>query len=336
MRCVLVLFAFCFLAPHSALTQIATYDLQLINKRFQGSQMLVDLEVRSNQAFILGGPGKDKSVISIDFEPRGTGPGEIVPDSASNSITGYDMVLQDDTSNNFLVVITQRQGSYELNDTFEIIGTLYFTIGAGSNDQETVSMLFDTVSTTVTNDKNKVQNQGEFTGFSNAPLPVTITNIHLENHQNELVLKWITRSESNNLGFEFQMSRDGEYFTTSQWIGGKGNSASESRYEVAFKQEDYQYARLKQLDMDGNEHYSRVLRIADYVSSTPTKISRNQNQLILSAGNKSELSWRMFSMNGQLVNNGKDRRIDLSTLHKGVYILKLSNSPKSAYRFAIQ
>ncbi len=99
------------------------------------------------------------------------------------------------------------------------------------------------------------------------PLPVELTGFSAERRDNTVELQWETSTELNNYGFAVQRRPESG---DAQWqnlvfIPGAGSSYSTRSYsysdETASADSTWLY-RLRQIDRDGSEEFSRVLRIA--------------------------------------------------------------------------
>ena len=92
-------------------------------------------------------------------------------------------------------------------------------------------------------------------------LPVTFAafNVELKN-KNNAVLTWSTATETNNAGFDIEMSTDARNFTKIGFVEGKGDSKNLKQYDYTISDlagGNY-YFRLKQLDYDGEFDYSTI------------------------------------------------------------------------------
>lgn len=94
-------------------------------------------------------------------------------------------------------------------------------------------------------------------------LPVELTSFESHCSEDELELTWQTISEYNNDHFEVQHAADGVTFETLALVSGAGHSIEEINYSFfvrdALKLEGY--FRLKQVDFDGVNTYSKVIRV---------------------------------------------------------------------------
>jgi hypothetical protein len=96
-------------------------------------------------------------------------------------------------------------------------------------------------------------------GDVNNPLPVTITSFTAVAQGADAVLNWATASETNNQGFEVQVSTDGTTFTKLGFLAANTpNSTTPHSYQyrdVTAGKQGIRYYRLRQLDLDGTQSF---------------------------------------------------------------------------------
>lgn len=94
-------------------------------------------------------------------------------------------------------------------------------------------------------------------------LPVELTSFEAETHNDIVILNWETATEINNDYFEVHKSTDGINWDFIGFVLGSGNSTESVRYE--FYDTDgcnaSCYYRLKQVDYDGTEDFSKVVHV---------------------------------------------------------------------------
>lgn len=93
------------------------------------------------------------------------------------------------------------------------------------------------------------------------PLPVELLDFYFDCNETQIILNWITASESNNKGFFIEKSIDAKNFTQVAFVDGAGNSNSITEYsfvDTDFSQKE-KYYRLKQIDFDGNTTISNFI-----------------------------------------------------------------------------
>ena len=79
----------------------------------------------------------------------------------------------------------------------------------------------------------------------------------------EIRLNWMTKSETDNLGFEVQRSKDGERFERIGFVRGRGTVNEPQTYTFVDQVQSagLYYYRLKQIDLSGTFSYSEVLEV---------------------------------------------------------------------------
>jgi hypothetical protein len=96
-------------------------------------------------------------------------------------------------------------------------------------------------------------------GDANNPLPVTITSFTAVAQGTDAVLNWATATETNNQGFEVQVSVDGTNFSKLGFLASNApNSATPHSYQyrdLTAGKQGVRYYRLRQLDLDGTESF---------------------------------------------------------------------------------
>jgi hypothetical protein len=102
-----------------------------------------------------------------------------------------------------------------------------------------------------------------FSDGSSQPLPVEYLNFTVTKENDDADLQWTTANEQNNKGFEIQRSSAQSGWEPIGFVPGVGNSQTSVTYNFT----DYNlqpgtyFYRLRQIDLDGNSHISKVLQI---------------------------------------------------------------------------
>ncbi|MER2996173.1 T9SS type A sorting domain-containing protein [Pontibacter populi] len=123
-----------------------------------------------------------------------------------------------------------------------------FTISLATN-AETIVTGFNTVTC------------GEDSPIS--PLPVELLSFKGKATQSGIELQWETASESNNDRFEVERSLDGKTFDKIGSVDGAGTTSTKQKYNYT----DYVnragifYYRLRQVDFDGTDDYSKTIAV---------------------------------------------------------------------------
>lgn len=97
-------------------------------------------------------------------------------------------------------------------------------------------------------------------------LPVELKDFKAWGHPGGVSLRWATATEVNNLGFAVERSPDGRDWQEAGWVPGRGNSQALHHYSFedagpfSFLPATLYY-RLKQVDLQGQVHYSPMQAI---------------------------------------------------------------------------
>lgn len=121
-------------------------------------------------------------------------------------------------------------------------------------------------------------------------LPVDFSFFKAENQNDMAMLTWGTAMEVENEGFYLEKSSDGIFFQEFAFIVGEGNSTEEVEYEALDRDpfNGMNYYRLKQVDYNGSERFSKVVKldlrngegvIVNYISDSEEISIRSQKTL---------------------------------------------------------
>jgi len=94
-------------------------------------------------------------------------------------------------------------------------------------------------------------------------LPVELVSFRASKSSNGVTLNWLTKTETNNNGFEIEKSADKLSWTKIGFVAGKGTTTESQSYSFSDrKASGVNYYRLKQLDNDGKIEYSSIEEIS--------------------------------------------------------------------------
>lgn len=170
----------------------------------------------------------------------------------------------------------------------------------------------------------------------NAVLPVELTNFVAKSQKSSIVLNWETASERNNAGFYLERSLFGERdFEEIAWIEGANNSSQILHYNY----EDSEiisgvtyYYRLRQVDLDGAETISKVVRANIKAANDWDVIlfpNPAKDEVRLQAiGEENEiLDVSIIAASGQVIRQVKDTNsvLYIADLATGLYWLKIGS-----------
>jgi len=155
-----------------------------------------------------------------------------------------------------------------------------------TNQSQTSQLNWDAVNTAVlTTDSSSVVQTRQ--GSDNRPLPVQLASFtgSVINQQGHVRLNWRTLTETNNYGFYVQKSQSNQsnYQTISPLVPGHGTTLEPHDYawtDVNATSGTWYY-RLKQVDLDGTEHYSESIQPTGLTGvkekPLPTEFALSQN-----------------------------------------------------------
>lgn len=165
-------------------------------------------------------------------------------------------------------------------------------------------------------------------------------------NNNKVSLKWEVM-ESNSQGYYVQHSMDGKEWEnlvslTSQ--SGRSEGLQEYSYSYTNTTNGYQYYRIRQVGLDGQELYSEVKAV--FVKNDNQNISIWPNpaseyvRIVSEAGNNAYTKARVFDLSGRLLLEQKMQTsavntINISKLPAGTYIVKLDNGNGASYNHKI-
>ncbi|MBL0328880.1 MAG: immunoglobulin domain-containing protein [Bacteroidetes bacterium] len=174
------------------------------------------------------------------------------------------------------------------------------------------------------------------------PLPIELLNFTAAfNSKNNVEIKWVTSSETNNDYFTIERSADGFSFEEIDVIDGAGNSTVTINYSTI----DYaplsgvSYYRLKQADFDGAVTYSQIISVEKSSSDFDlvyTFASESELTLFFNCESTCIVSFDLFDLMGKKVVSktnvsiAENSKISIPTdnLSKGIYLIKASDGKK--------
>lgn len=167
------------------------------------------------------------------------------------------------------------------------------------------------------------------------PLRISLAYFNAQKQADESVkLKWVTSSEQNNRYMAVERSADGKLFTEVGRINGVANSSSARSYELIDRNpiSGNVYYRLRSIDYDGTNTYSRVVLVIGKGSKRSLFVYPNPSSdaVQVSAATKIE-DISVVDVKGsvlikQIVGNSNTQKVDLQQVPKGIYILRIKTA----------
>jgi hypothetical protein len=164
---------------------------------------------------------------------------------------------------------------------------------------------------------------------SNNPLPVELLSFDAKLNNDQVDLKWITLSESDNDYFDIEKSRDGQNWAYLMTVDGAGNSVATINYS-AVDEKPYtgvNYYRLKQVDFNGEYEYSSVAKVNVPFNNIGNLVlyPNPTNDVLYIEGDQNELEQiKVLSITGQQIET-------IITISSGVAIIDLTSFADGIY-----
>jgi hypothetical protein len=185
-----------------------------------------------------------------------------------------------------------------------------------------------------------------FTGstatISCTPLPVEFLSFDAKFNEEKkgVDLKWATASETNNSHFDLEKSIDGENYYKIDMVLGAGNSDHENTYSDFDPRpfyKDVNYYRLKQVDYDGDYHYSDAVAVMiqhpdNYFAITPNPIN-NLSKIHFNSAFADVWTLNIYNDVGNVVftetlsglAGPNELPVPFTSLAQGVYLIKMKD-----------
>jgi len=172
---------------------------------------------------------------------------------------------------------------------------------------------------------------------NNTEFPIELLSFTAKNDNGNVLIKWITASETNNDYFEIERSNDAENFEVIANVSGAGYSNTKIDYSIVDNDvlDGTVYYRLKQTDFNGEFTYSYILPVQiggsnelqiSNIISTDNSISFIYNN---SKGGNTQVE--LLDMTGRIIKtkqvSGEGSqlvRMNMRGMSHGIYILHLT------------
>jgi hypothetical protein len=161
-------------------------------------------------------------------------------------------------------------------------------------------------------------------------LPVTWLSFNGRTERGGNYLTWSTASEVNNDYFEIQRSIDGQSFEVIGYVQGNGTISTQSNYALIDDKpfNGYNYYRLRQVDFDGTDDFSRTIVInttGEGFGSLKVFPNPTSGLVVIDRGDLEIGEIILKDAAGRVLRSEriiqKTARIDLSTFESGIYFL---------------
>ncbi len=164
-------------------------------------------------------------------------------------------------------------------------------------------------------------------------LPVELIDFKSIAKDEGIQLLWQTASETNNEGFEIQLSSDFETWQMIDFVEGQGTTSDKQQYTYLDKtpNDGVNYYRLKQIDLDGRFEFSDIIKAerTSKIPNTSLVVFPNPVDHILNyqMANLADVQRvEIFGLNGQLIKRTEriEGALDIGGFKQGVYLLVIT------------
>ena len=226
-------------------------------------------------------------------------------------------------------------GTFEVNEVFSplVLNTEYVVLTATTN----ISGSFTNTSVAVTNGfavpiiNNSVNPKTLTIKIqATAALPVELITFKGVKRNRENVLFWETASETNNRGFDVEISKDGSHFEKTAFVKGRGTTSELQNYNFTHtlnaKQNGVLYYRLKQLDNDGKFEYSKIITLSNGQNTNVVAYPNpSKGEFTLLGTIDESATYEVFNAVGKTISATiENNQLNLSDQPSGVYYLKIN------------
>ena len=180
---------------------------------------------------------------------------------------------------------------------------------------------------------NQVDSDGNGVGDACQVVPVTFVDFSAQVNGSIVNLFWSTSSEINNEGFEVLHSTNGELFSDVGWVEGAGNSFELKNYAYNHPTPEIgiNYYRLRQLDVDGNYDFSKVVAVTVDENSEISIYPNPAGDLLnINGTGNGDTEVTITSISGKLLLHQKviNKRISLENIPSGLHLITINTDGK--------
>jgi autotransporter-associated beta strand protein len=165
----------------------------------------------------------------------------------------------------------------------------------------------------------------------NTPLSITLRNFKIESKITSNLLIWTTIAEKNNAYFDIQYATDGRDFASIGQLNGKNVAENNYTFEHTPPSVKTHYYRLRQVDFDGTETFSKVISVESKHQKSALIIYPNPafDKLTINSDNEKSNEYSLFNSIGKHIESGQfsaQKELIISHLAIGMYVLKVGDS----------
>ena len=172
---------------------------------------------------------------------------------------------------------------------------------------------------------------------SSGTLPVTWESITAEKQNSQSLINWSTASEQNTKDFEVQFSTNTIDWQPIGTVLAAGNSATQRNYSFVhttpLKNNNYNYYRILQRDLDGKFSYSKIVSILFNEPGADLQVYPNPAHDVLTVYIAEAQLVKIYNAAGAVVWQGKlpagNNQLPVQRFSKGVYIIATEKEKRS-------
>ena len=194
--------------------------------------------------------------------------------------------------------------------------------GIGFNNRNTVLNYVE---------KSGIQSLHEYTlSGIGAALPVSFSHLETKCQDNAVLIQWKTAHEQNSQRFDIQKSSDGVSWSVVGIVPAAGNSTETMSYSYTDPNNENNYYRVAEYDVDGSTSYSKIIR-ALCASPGEMKLWPNPSggplHIMINAGQSSKITLKIYDSKGALITQqhnmllkgSNQLALDISSAAAGMY-----------------
>ncbi len=170
-------------------------------------------------------------------------------------------------------------------------------------------------------------------------LPVELVQFQADCHSDFVQIKWTTASEKNNEFFELYKSEDAVNWEKIYIAKGQGTKATETHYTFNDVEKTSGYYRLKDVDMNGKESWSKIIAATckDYISQTIIYPNPANDYFVIETVLGDDVTYSIKDAKGMKIMSEsiitEKTKIDISSLSAGIYFVEVSrNATKERFK----
>lgn len=176
--------------------------------------------------------------------------------------------------------------------------------------------------------------------LNNGTLPIGLLSFSGTKQNSFNLLSWKTMHETGNRSYHIEKSKDGVRYTAI----GTVNSLAGTQVENFYQYRDYlnnsttSYYRLKIIEVDGNVHYSSIIRISNAITNIQAYPNPANNLMTIEWQPRANVPQdiQLIDMKGQIVRQWKMTntsafQVDCSGIDNGLYIIQLSDGDQKSF-----